>query len=67
MDFTVELSKVYNVIPFEIFKQDKDEVIMLINYFIEKSQHKGEQQDVELDDVNLTEKDIDRATFWNAL
>lgn len=66
MDFTVETSKLYNVTPFEIFKQDKDEVIMLINYFIEKSRNKGEQQDAELDDVNLTEKEKDRA-FWNAL
>lgn len=66
MDFTVEISKLYNVTPFEIFKQDKDEVIMLINYFIEKSRNKGEQQDTELDDVNLTEKEKDRA-FWNAL
>lgn len=66
MDFTVETSKLYNVTPFEIFKQDKDEVIMLINYFIEKSRNKGEQQDTELDDVNLTEKEKDRA-FWNAL
>lgn len=39
MDFTYELSKSFNVIPFEIMKQDKDEVIMLINYFIEKSEH----------------------------
>lgn len=66
MEFTVETSKLYNVTPFEIFKQDKDEVIMLINYFIEKSRNKGEQQDTELDDVNLTEKEKDRA-FWNAL
>lgn len=65
MDFTVETSKLYNVTPFEIFNQDKDEVIMLINYFIEKSRNKGEQQDTELDDVNLTEKEKDRE-FWNA-
>lgn len=36
MDFTVELSKLFNLSPFEVLKQDKDEVIMLINYFIEK-------------------------------
>lgn len=37
MDFTHEISIKYKVTPFEIFKQDKDEVIMLLNYFIEKS------------------------------
>lgn len=39
MDFTFELSKIYNVMPFEILKQDKDEVIMLINYMTEKSEN----------------------------
>ena len=38
MDFTFELSKIYNVIPFEILKQDKDEVIMLLNYMAEKGE-----------------------------
>lgn len=38
MDFTAELSKLYNVVPFEILKQDKDEVIMLINYMAEKAE-----------------------------
>ena len=38
MDFTFELSKIFNVIPFEILKQDKDEVIMLLNYMAEKSE-----------------------------
>lgn len=28
----------FNILPFEIFKQDKDEVILLINYMIEKGQ-----------------------------
>lgn len=36
MNFTVELSKNYNVTPFEILRQEKDEVIMLINYYIER-------------------------------
>ena len=38
MDFTFELSKIYNVTAFEILKQDKDEVIMLLNYMAEKSE-----------------------------
>lgn len=37
LDFTYELALTFNALPFEIFKQDKDEVIMLINYFIEKA------------------------------
>lgn len=36
MEFTVEMSKIYNLSPFEIMEKDKDSVIMLINYFIEK-------------------------------
>lgn len=64
MDFTVELSKSYNVTPFEIFKQDKDSVIMLINYFIEKGQTKGDGAGVEIG--NASEKELDRQ-FWGAL
>lgn len=29
--------------PFELFKQDADEVIMLINYYVLKSENIGEQ------------------------
>lgn len=36
MDFTVELSKTFGLSPFSILQQDKDDVIMLINYFVEK-------------------------------
>lgn len=42
VDFTYELAKAFNVLPFEIFKQDKDEVIMLINYLIEKGEDEPE-------------------------
>lgn len=38
MDFTNELSKAYQIAPFEVLKQDKDYVIMLINYFILKGE-----------------------------
>lgn len=41
MDFTFELSKIFNALPFEILKQDKDAVIMLINYFIVKGESAG--------------------------
>lgn len=36
MDFTYTLSVQNNLSPFVIMDQDKDRVIMLINYFIEK-------------------------------
>ena len=65
MDFTAELSKLYNVTPFEILKQDKDNVIMLINYFIEKGQTKDDGQGEAV--VNgASEKELDRQ-FWGAI
>lgn len=63
MDFTFELSKIYGVIPFEILKQDKDEVIMLLNYMAEKSettqsvrpaQHSDKQQYIKVNDRTAT-------------
>lgn len=64
MDFTCELCKLYSVTPFEIFKQDKDEVIMLVNYYIEKGQEN--EQAITLDNDNKTEKQNDR-NFWAML
>lgn len=46
MDFTAEVGKIYNVTPFEVLKQDKDEVIMLINYMVEKAED-WQQQNAE--------------------
>jgi hypothetical protein len=60
MDFTFELSKMFNVLPFEIFKQDKDEVIMLINYMSEKGETKESMPN------RRTEKEQDK-DFWSAL
>ena len=59
MDFTFELSKMFNVLPFEILKQDKDEVIMLINYMSEKGEAKTTAR-------QRTEKERDK-DFWSAL
>jgi hypothetical protein len=50
----------FTVLPFEIFKQDKDEVIMLINYMSEKGARKESSSNKE------TEKEKDKA-FWSAL
>jgi hypothetical protein len=61
MDFTFELSRMFNVLPFEIFKQDKDEVIMLINYMSAKGAN-GEKET----SANRTEKERDR-DFWSSL
>ena len=62
MDFTFELSKIYNVVPFEILKQDKDEVIMLLNYMAEKSEvvpkvvtpQKNDKQYIKVNDKTAT-------------
>lgn len=50
----------FSVLPFEILKQDKDEVIMLINYMSEKGAKKESTASIE------TEKERDKA-FWSAL
>ena len=65
MDFTFELSKMFNVLPFEIFKQDKDEVIMLINYMSEKGATSATEEPIR-DFKFKTEKDKDKS-FWSAL
>lgn len=44
MDFTVTLSEKVNVLPFEVLKQDKDLVIMLVNYYILKGEEVNEEQ-----------------------
>lgn len=62
MDFTFELSKMFNVLPFEIFKQDKDEVIMLINYMSEKSATGAKENTSTI----KSEKEKDKS-FWSAL
>lgn len=49
----------FNVLPFEILKQDKDEVIMLINYM-------GEKGEANTTAKETTEKERDK-DFWSAL
>lgn len=62
MDFTFELSKICNVMPFDILKQDKDEVIMLLNYMVEKSE--AAQDDTPAAIMSDREES---AAFWAAL
>ena len=63
MDFTFELSKIYNVMAFEIMRQDKDEVIMLLNYIAERgesspsdhpTQNSNKQQYIKVNDRTAT-------------
>lgn len=56
----------FNVIPFEILKQDKDEVIMLINYMCEKGERKESSANEDSSANEKTEKEKDR-DFWSAL
>lgn len=66
MDFTFEVSKIYNVIPFDILKQDKDEVIMLLNYMAEKSETaQGTAQDTPPAAIKSDREES--AAFWAAL
>ena len=62
MDFTFELGKIYNVMPFEILKQDKDEVIMLLNYMAEKSETAQNGTPI----VAKSDRE-ESAAFWAAL
>lgn len=41
MSLTNTIAKEYSVSPFEILKQDSDEVIMLINYILESREEKN--------------------------
>lgn len=38
MEATVNLSRTHSISPFELFKQDAEDVIMLLNFYIEKSE-----------------------------
>lgn len=53
MDFTCELSRSFNLSPFEILDQDTDNVIMLVNYFVEKG------QDVTDEEITTAKKHTD--------
>ena len=63
MDFTFELSKIFNVIPFKIMRQDKDEVIMLLNYMAEKSENVQHNKPPAVVKSDREES----AAFWSAL
>ena len=36
MDVSITICKAHNMTPFDLYREDTDEVIMLINYYIKK-------------------------------
>lgn len=46
MDFTFEVSKAYGVLPFQIMKENTDDVILLINYLSETENDKSKNKPV---------------------
>lgn len=64
MDFTFELSKSLNISPFSIMKEDKDEVIMLMNYFIEKSEEQPESKSVKSKNERVRVNDDTATGGW---
>lgn len=62
MKTTFILAGNFNVTPFEIMRQDIDEVIMVINYLVVS----GRESKRDTTKPTMTEKEQDR-TFWAAL
>ena len=63
MQTTFILAGNFNVTPFEIMRQDLDEVIMIINYLSERG--KTQNRDY-IPGHTITEKEQDQS-FWAAL
>ena len=59
MKTTITLATNLNVSPFEVFDRDTDEIIMLINFYIDL----GVSNDGEIKVENNSVKDNDKA-FW---
>lgn len=65
MKTTFILAGNFNVTPFEIMKQDLDEVILVVNYLVE-SGNASKQENNTTQPFNITEKDKDKKDFWAA-
>lgn len=63
MQTTFILAGNFNVTPFEIMRQDLDEVIMIINYLTESGRSRKRDQ---IPVSTMTEKEQDKS-FWAAL
>lgn len=62
MDFTYTLAAQLGLSPFSVMDEDKDRVIMLINYFIEKGEKEPTKQAVA---KNATAKASRNDGFWD--
>lgn len=49
--------------PFELFEQDTDEVIMLINYYIQKGNNAPQPEE----QPPASERERDRSQFWDLI
>lgn len=63
MDFTYTLAVQLGLSPFSVMEQDKDRVIMLINYFIEKGDK--EQPRADIRENRTTAKSRQYDGFWD--
>lgn len=44
MEFTMLIAQRFNLLPFDIMAKDKDSVIMLLNYYLEKAENEPNEQ-----------------------
>ena len=63
METTFILAEKFGVTPFEIMAQEIDEVILVINYFIDRNKEGGKYNNI---DNTLNEKEKDK-DFWACL
>ena len=66
MEFTMLIAQRYNVLPFEIMRQDKDSVIMLMNYYLEKSENEPTEQPTQGDKTRGADDKEKRIRVTNA-
>ena len=62
MDFTYTVSVQLGLSPFAVMEEDKDRVIMLINYYIEKAEKPNETKQTAMKQKNIPRRYDD---FWN--
>ena len=60
MDITEQLSKIYNVSPFDVLDRDAEHVIMVINYVLEKSNDAPKNAN-----TNIKPKQKHKDDFWD--
>ena len=63
MDFTYTLAAQHNISPFVVMDQDKDRVIMLINYFVEKGEQKPQTEYAAKSATTTKQRNYDG--FWD--